>query len=53
MMAYANPPNRQKETEHGNKFGVARFDKAKRQITFECWPRFASVDDSDGAQYPE
>jgi hypothetical protein len=51
MMAYANPPNRQDEKQRGDGFGVVRFNKSSRQITFECWPRFASVDDGDGAQF--
>jgi hypothetical protein len=52
MMAYANPPNRQDETQRGDGFGIARFNKKTWQVTFECWPRFASVDDGDSAQFP-
>ena len=52
MMAYANPPNRKDEKQRGDGFGIARFDKKKRTVTFEAWPRFASVDDGDKAQYP-
>ncbi len=51
MMAYANPPDRNDERQRGDGFGIVRFDKRNRQITFECWPRFASVDDGDSAQY--
>lgn len=52
MMAYANPPNTRDEMQRGDGFGVSRFNKQTRQITFECWPRFASVDDGEKAQYP-
>jgi hypothetical protein len=52
MMAYANPQDIQDPTQRGDGFGIARFDKSARQITFECWPRFASVDDGEQAQYP-
>ncbi len=51
MMAYANPANPQDELQRADGFGVARFNKADRTITFECWPRFASVDDGDAAQF--
>jgi hypothetical protein len=52
MMAYANPPNTRDEKQRGDGFGISRFDKKTRKITFECWPRFASVDDGDKVQYP-
>ena len=52
MMAYANPPNTGDEKQRGDGFGVARFNKKTRQITFECWPRFSRVADGDKAQYP-
>lgn len=52
MMAYANPPNRQDETQRADGYGVARFDKRAGTVTYECWPRFASVDDGDDAQFP-
>jgi hypothetical protein len=32
-------------------FGVARFDKAARTITFECWPRMAGPADPSVGQY--
>ena len=51
MMAYANPPNRNDETQRGDGFGVARFNKKTRKITFECWPRFADMKDGDQAQF--
>lgn len=52
MMAYANPPDRRDEKKRGDGYGVVRFDKVDRSITFECWPRFANVDDGDQAQFP-
>lgn len=52
MMAYANPPNRNDEKQRGDGFGVARFNKSTRQITFEAWPRFCDVSDGDDAQFP-
>jgi hypothetical protein len=50
MLAYANPPNIQDERERGDGFGIARFNKEKRTVTFECWPRFA--DARSGKQFP-
>ena len=52
MMAYANPPDRNDEKQRGDGFGVVRFNKSTQKITFECWPRFADVNDGDQAQYP-
>ena len=51
MMAYANPPNRQDELQRGDGYGITRFNKKTREITFECWPRFADVSDGDAAQF--
>ena len=52
MLAYANPPNRRDEKQRGDGFGIARFNKQTRQVTFECWPRFANVADGNQAQFP-
>lgn len=52
MLAYANPANVRDEQQRGDGFGVARFNKRDRRVTFECWPRFARVDQGEGAQYP-
>jgi hypothetical protein len=52
MLAYANPPNRKDEKQRGDGFGIVRFNKANRQVTVECWPRFANIDDGDTAQFP-
>lgn len=52
MLAYANPPDRKDEKQRGDGFGIVRFNKTNREITVECWPRFASVDEGDTAQFP-
>src|SRR5690606_7984258 len=52
MLAYANPADIRDERQRGDGFGIARFDKRKGTVTFECWPRFADVDNGPAAQYP-
>ena len=52
MLAYANPEDPSDEQKRSDGFGMARFDKPTRNITFECWPRFANVSDGDKAQFP-
>jgi len=52
MLAYANPENRADEKKRSDGFGIARFNKKRRQVTFECWPRFCDVRDGDEAQFP-
>ncbi len=54
--AAANPA---KEPNGGNKlttraagFGVIRFNKPTRMITFECWPRNVDITDPNANQYP-
>ncbi len=49
MMAYANPPDIKDERQRADGYGIARFDKKTRQITFECWPRFF---EGEKAQFP-
>ena len=51
MMAYANPEDRRDEMKRGDGYGIVRFDKRNRKITFEAWPRFVDVRDGDGVQY--
>jgi hypothetical protein len=46
MLAYANPPDIRDEKQRADGYGIARFHKAKRTVTFECWPRFG------GKQFP-
>ncbi len=52
MMAYANPPNVADEKKRADGYGIARFNKTKRTITFECWPRFSDAKLGDKAQFP-
>ncbi len=62
MMAYANPElgampdmrqaQRDPDVNLGDGYGLIRFNKADRTITFEAWPRFADVDEGDAAMYP-
>jgi hypothetical protein len=33
-------------------YGVARFDKERREITMECWPRWADPEAGNGNQFP-
>jgi phosphodiesterase/alkaline phosphatase D-like protein len=52
MMAYANPPDIADERQRADGYGIARFDKRRRTVTFECWPRFSDVKQGDQAQFP-
>ncbi|MHB1559853.1 MAG: alkaline phosphatase D family protein, partial [Isosphaeraceae bacterium] len=52
MMAYANPEKIQDERQRGDGYGIVRFDKKARRVTFECWPRFADAREGDRAQFP-
>ncbi|MEM8947065.1 MAG: alkaline phosphatase D family protein [Planctomycetota bacterium] len=56
MLATANPTT--KEKQEGGKlstraagFGVVKFDKLNRTITFECWPRNTDITDPASKQY--
>ena len=51
MLAYANPENRNDEKKRADGYGIARFNKKNRTVTFECWPRFSDVRHGDGAQF--
>ena len=51
MLAYANPENRADEKKRADGYGIARFNKKTRKITFECWPRFCDVTQGDRVQY--
>jgi hypothetical protein len=33
-------------------YGIVRFDRETREITIECWPRYADPTDPDAPQYP-
>lgn len=55
VWAAANPgvkPNHSKLTTRSAGFGVVRFDKSKRTIAIECWPRNVDVTDPGASQYP-
>jgi hypothetical protein len=49
MLAYANPRDIKDEKQRADGYGIARFDKKNRTVTFECWPRFP---DEKKAQFP-
>lgn len=52
MLAYANPADIEDERQRGDGYGIARFNRTTRRITFECWPRFATEADGARRQYP-
>jgi len=52
MLAYANPADIRDERQRGDGYGLVRFNKRTRQVTFECWPRFADAGQGDAAQFP-
>lgn len=52
MLAYANPEDRNDERKRADGFGIVRFNKKKREVTFECWPRFCDVQNGDDEQFP-
>ena len=52
MLAYANPPEISEERQRADGYGIVRFDKRSRRITFECWPRFADAKEGERAQFP-
>jgi hypothetical protein len=48
MLAYANPEDIQDEKKRADGYGLARFHKKTRKITFECWPRFSEKEQFPG-----
>jgi hypothetical protein len=56
LLAVANPspePNGgTKLTTRAAGFGIVKFDKKKRQITLECWPRNVDITSRKTSQYP-
>jgi hypothetical protein len=52
MLAYANPAHIGNERRRADGYGLVRFDKRTRRITFECWPRFSAAGRGDGRQFP-
>ncbi len=51
MLAYANPEDRSDELKRADGYGIVRFNKKDRSVTFECWHRFADVKGGD-PQFP-
>lgn len=52
MLAYANPGDINNEKQRADGYGLARFNKKTRTVTFECWPRFAEAKEGAKAQFP-
>jgi hypothetical protein len=52
MLAYANPVDIRDERQRADGYGLVRFDKRARRITFECWPRFADAAGGGRSQFP-
>jgi hypothetical protein len=55
MLAVANPGEREnhdKLTTRSAGFGVVKFNKKRREITVECWPRNVDISDPKARQYP-
>lgn len=52
MLAYANPEDISNDKKRADGYGLVRFDKKKRTITFECWPRFSDAKKGAGQQFP-
>jgi len=52
MLAYANPENIANEKLRADGYGLARFNKKNRTVTFECWPRFADPKTGERRQFP-
>jgi hypothetical protein len=48
MHAYVNPES----DSAGGGYGLVRFEKSTRQVTFECWPRYAHVTQPEAQQFP-
>ena len=47
MMAYVNPESDSK----GGGYGLIRFNKKDKAVTFECWPRYTDVTQPSAAQF--
>ena len=52
MLAYANPTDRTDELKRADGYGIVRFNKTKRTVTLECWPRFVDARMGDKGQFP-
>ena len=47
MQAYANPDS----PSNGAGYGLIRINKSGQSVTFECWPRYGDVSDTDANQF--
>jgi len=47
MEAYVNPES----PSAGSGYGLVRFDKKAKQVTFECWPRHANLSEKESLQF--
>lgn len=47
MHAYANPDS----PSNGAGYGMIRFRKNEKTVTFECWPRFEDVRKKEAKQF--
>jgi len=53
MVAYANPQDTTDEKQRADGYGMARFNVPGQTITFECFPRFATIGaDGKATQFP-
>ena len=47
MMAYVNPES----PSSGAGYGLIRFNKKEKNVTFECWPRNTDVTTTEATQF--
>ena len=47
MHAYANPDS----DSNGAGYGIIKFNKKKKEVTFECWPRYQDVRSNNAKQF--
>ena len=47
VQAYANPES----PSHGGGYGLIRFNKTDKKVTFECWPRYEDVTQDTAKQF--
>jgi hypothetical protein len=52
MLAYANPENIGDQKKRADGYGLVRFNKKNRTVTFECWPRFSDARQGSQVQFP-
>ena len=48
MLAYANPEDRTQEKKRSEGYGIAKYHKKDRTVTFECWDRWADASTGEG-----